>query len=372
MSNYIHYRSISSDHLSKSIIISESDHPPTWMYSNQFRNNTWPTPAMRTYESIICCDFAQYYWRQNANKREIMVKSLARELHHESGGKIYTSLPDNADMLHKQTVEEFKQIIKTKLVNQRYSTEELWNPNQYDSCFGSFAEGERVLATSLSGVTYEGSFQFTSVVNSNYCYIKFDSRNHIVCWDQNLVEHITLASNNNQRITRQMARRQRAGTSEQDAIVLSDDEATSDDSSINDEDNNSLDQNGMGVARGRTENNQNLPSFASSAINDRFIVNGNENNNVGFVSWNDEQISGSTSDQNNIVNDTWLTNQGYTINPMKDMACVICREIIPENQMIFDIKCGETLKHPLHTTCAQLYIAKKHTSCPVCRFLWKA
>ena len=182
MTNYIHYRTISSDHLSKSIIISQSNFPPTWMSADQFRRNTWPTPTMRLYETIISCDFTQYYWRQDTTKREIMVNSVAREIHYESGGKIYKRLSNNADMLHKQTVEEFKQIIKTKLGNQRDQTDDLWNPNYYDTLFGSFTEGERVLVSSRSGQIYEGIFQFISVVNSNYCYIKFDSRNHIIRW----------------------------------------------------------------------------------------------------------------------------------------------------------------------------------------------
>ena len=405
MSHYIHYRTISSDHLSKSIIISQSNHPPTWMNTDQFRSNTWPTPAMRLYESIISCDFTQYYWRQDTTKREIMINSVAREIHHECDGKIYKRLPNNADILHKQTVDEFKQIIKTKLVNQRNQTEDLWNPNYYDSLFGSFTEGERVLVSSLSGPLSDGTFQFISAVNSNYCYIKFDSNNHIVRWDKNLIERINLSDYNNQRVTRQMARRQRTGRNEQDAIVLSDTEATSEHSSDGEEDSNSLNQNGMGVARARNDNNSN--SFSSSDSNNRayLMINRNDNDNSAIavdngmgdararnennpnsfsspdsdnraylmINRNDnENSSGDGTENKTAMNDKWLTKQGFTINPVKDVDCVICREPIPANQMVFDIKCDGTLKHPLHTECAQQYIAKKHTRCPVCRFLWKA
>ena len=80
-----------------------------------------------------------------------MVNSAAREIHFECNGNIYKWFSTNADYLQKQTVEEFKQIIKTKLVNQRNQTEDVWNPNSYATLFGSFIEGERVLLSSPSG-----------------------------------------------------------------------------------------------------------------------------------------------------------------------------------------------------------------------------
>ena len=264
MADRIHYRAISANHLSKSIIFSQNNLPPTWMDTDQFQSNSWPTPAMRNYESIISCDFTQYYWRQDTTRREVMLNSAAREMHHECDGNIYKWLPTNADYLHKQTVEEFKQIIKTKLVTQRNQTEDVWNPNSYATLFGSFIEGERVLLSSPSGRCFEGWFQFISVVNSNYCYVTMESRDHIVQWDINFVERLDQIEVTNRSITLQMAGRQRTGTNEQDAIFLSDTEATSENRSDGAEHDNALNQNGMGVARARNDNDSNLSSSSDS------------------------------------------------------------------------------------------------------------
>ena len=327
-------------------------------------------------------------------------------------------MPTNEDILHKQTAEEFKQIIMTTLVNQRYQTEEVWNPNYYDMLFESFTEGDRVLALSEPETWNVGTFQFVSVVNSFYCYIKLDSRDHIDRWEKHLVRRIG---------TRQMASTQQSGTNEQEAIVLSDAEASSEASSngeedsndlnqneiSEEEDSNDLNQNGMGVARARNDNNSNslVSSIEHSNIsitisiararhhnNSNSFTDNNSNSSVSSTEHpsisiararhhnNSNSFSSSESghsanlmmNQNQeidteltVLDDEWLTKQGFTINPIKDIECVICREPIPDNQMVFDIKCYGTLKHPLHTECAQKYIAKKHTSCPVCRFLWK-
>ena len=223
-----------------------------------------------------------------------------------------------------------------------------------------------------------------------------------------------------------MARTQRAGTNEQEAIVLSDTEATSEHSSDGEEDSNSLNQNGMGVARARNDNHSNSSSSSDSDNRAYLMINRdyndnpniplddgmgvararNDNNSNSFSSsdsghsaylminrnYNDNpsiplhyiQSRGGTGYQNlldtlgdgtenkTVLNDKWLTKQEFTINPMKDVDCVICREPIPNNQMVFDIKCDGTLKNPLHIKCAQQYIAKRHTSCPVCRFVWEA
>ena len=350
------------------------------MNTDVFQRNTWPTPAMRTYESVVSREFAQYYWKQDDMNRQIMLNSVTRELHHECGQRIYKRMSSNIEILHRQSVEEFKRIILKRMVNFRYPTEEISYPNYYDTLFGSFSEGERVLVSSRSRVVYEGIFQFISVVDSNYCYIKFDSRNHIICWDKSLVEHMNLTENNNRMLTRQMARRQRTRENievEEDVIILSDTGTISEDSSEDDEDDNSMNQGGLGVARARNET-----LFDSSSSSDSENHDHNHGGRPSEIAVDDRQLRGGTAFQTlldtfgdgtenrTVLDDQWLTKQGFTINPMKDEVCAICYEPIPDNTLVYDIKCDGKLVHPLHPECTQRYISKRHTSCAMCRFPW--
>ena len=385
MSDYIHYRSITSNHLSRSIIISQSNYRPNWMNSEPFQRNTWPTPAMRTYESIVSREFAQYYWKEGHTNREIMVNSVSRELHHECGRRIYKRLSSNVEILHRQSVDDFKQIILKRLLNLRYPTEEISHPHYYDTLFGSFTEGERILVSSRSRVVYEGIFQFISVVDSNYCYIKFDSRNHIICWEKSLVEHMNLREDNNRRLTRQMARSLRVNennVSEEEVIVLSDTGTLSEDSSDEDDDSNSMNQGGMGVARARNDTLFDSSSSSDSENHDQPMANNNQSDRPTNIAFDDRQLRAGTAFQTlfdtfgdgtenkTVLDDKWLTKQGFATNPLTDEVCAICYDTIPENILIYDIKCDGKLIHPLHTECAQRYIAKRHTSCAVCRFPW--
>jgi len=145
-------------------------------------------------------------------------------------------------------------------------------------------------------------------------------------------------------------------------------------SSDEEDDSNALNQNGMGVARARNDNNSNSSSSSDSEdYNDPMEIPLDvQQIRIGLGFQNRLYTSEDGTENKTVLNDKWLTKQGFTINPIKDVKCVICQFPIPDNQMVFDIKCDGTLKHPLHTECAQKYIAKRHTCCPVCRFLWEA
>jgi hypothetical protein len=145
-------------------------------------------------------------------------------------------------------------------------------------------------------------------------------------------------------------------------------------SSDEEDDSNALNQNGMGVARARNDNNSNSSSSSDSEdYNDPMEIPLDvQQIRIGLGFQNRLYTSGDSTENKTVLDDKWLTKQGFTINPMKDVKCVICQFPIPDNQMVFDLKCDGTLKHPLHTECAQKYIAKRHTNCPVCRFLWEA
>ena len=80
------------------------------------------------------------------------------------------------------------------------------------------------MVSSRPSVMYEGIFQFVSVINSNYCYIQFDTRRHIIRWEKSLVHKIDLNESTNQRIIRGMVRRQRtADVNSGNSTIPSDD-----------------------------------------------------------------------------------------------------------------------------------------------------
>ena len=381
MSNYIHYRNFTSNHVARSIIVTPSSVRPRWMDTDTFRSNQWPTPAMRTYETIVSNAFVHFYFSQDPSRREVLLNAVSREFHHEGGGRIYKRLSSNGDILVKQSLDEFKVIILKRLENLRYDASQFSERIDYNSIQSSFSDGERVMVSSRSSIMYEGIFQFDSVINSNYCYIQFDSRQHIMRWEKRLVQKINVYDTSNQRVTRQMARRRLAesdvtrfhGTaqrSHQETETLSDIGTVSDNSSDSDNENNSFDQGGTGVARAR---NRNLFDSSSSEESD----NEEEHNEVvdEIIPGGDTyeilmERHGDGTENKRSLEEEWLRQQGFTTNPFKDEVCYICFTEIEENEIVYDIKCAGTLKHPLHCECARGLIEKRHTCCGVCKFEW--
>lgn len=93
------------------------------MNSEKYSNNSWPTPAMKTYERTVCEAFAKYFWKQDGANRKTLLSSVASELFHEGGRRIYKRMPDNGDVLVRQTLPEFEgTIVQKRLDNLRYPT----------------------------------------------------------------------------------------------------------------------------------------------------------------------------------------------------------------------------------------------------------
>ena len=71
MSNFIHYRNFTSNHLARSMIINCSPVRPKWMNNEIFIRNSWPTPAMQTYLTVVSVPFIRFLFTQEPARREI-------------------------------------------------------------------------------------------------------------------------------------------------------------------------------------------------------------------------------------------------------------------------------------------------------------
>lgn len=382
MSNYIHYRNLTSGHLARSIIINCSHVRPRWMNNDPYKRNHWPTPAMKAYQTIISVPFIRWLWTQEPDKRDIVLKAVSRELFHESGGRIYKRFMYNGEMLIKQDLKEFQAVISKRLDNFRYDTRQEPDRIDYNSIFSTFTEGERVMVASRSNIMYDGIFQFDSVINSDYCYIQFDSRQHVIRWEKRLVQKIDVLDTSNRRITRQMARTQRltesSSTTNQNVvaqrrnrntIILSD---ISEDSSDTDSENGTDNRDGTDVARAHNRGLFGSSSDEESDSNDDIIdVETIVDVSDGTSFERLLSILGDGTENRTCVDVQWLSLQGFISNPLKKEVCYVCYEEIPVNELVYNIKCNGTFRHPLHCNCAQDYIEKKHTSCGICKFMWE-
>ena len=379
MSNYIHYRSLTPNHISRSVIISPSNERPIFMRTALLNGIPWPTPATRAYESVVSLSFSRFYWNQDPPERKILLKSVSQELFHEGGGRIYTRFNENNEVLVKQTVSEFISIIKTRLVNLRKIRSEVANLRDYSNHFSDFTAGEKVMVMSRSNQIYNGIFQFDSVINNNYCYIKFDSRQHIMRWEKTLVEHIDFAESSNRRVTRQMSKRQRttsnlneqvtrnAPSDVEEVIVYSDDSTVSvNDSLVNDGSESSVESNSDD---GLVTDNDNDGRGVARAANLQFMDDSEFEHAASYEVL--LALSDNSQEKTNHFDRNWLTTQGFVTNCVHAHECYICLEKVNDNEVVYNIKCDGVFKHPMHTKCAKDYIDKKGTTCPGCRGVWE-
>ena len=318
MSNYINVDTLNSNHLSRSIIISRSSSRPSFMSDDKFRDNAFPTPAMKTYEYIVSHSFSRFYWNQDPPKRVILVLSLCRELLHEGGGRIYKRHPRNNNVLIKLSLEEFRATVLNRLHNLRYKTQESDTESYFHYNFDDFSEGEQVMVTSPSNVMYNGTFQFQSVINNEYCYIKFDSRRYMLRWECRHITKINLDDYPTRRVTRHMVR----------------------------------ERNDLEAASAH---------FTASEE----IFNG-ERSYEGFISF-----FGNGTENKSVLDEKWLRAQEMTKNTVPKHGCPICLATINGDEIVYDVRCAGVLKHPLHLRCMQECVQRKKTdSCPLCREFW--
>ena len=209
MTKYFHYRSLTANHVAKSIIVTQYYRRPDFMSSDRLSGNSWPTPATTTYQRVVSKALTDFFWRQGDSKRRTLLNSVTRELYCECGGRVYRRMRNSGDILVRQTLQEFEKIVQKRFDNLRYDTSanDGESEGNFEYVFSNFSQGEQVLVESRSSLTYPGSFEFNSIINSRYCYIDFDSRNEPIRWERRLVKAIDTTEN--RRITRSMARNQR-------------------------------------------------------------------------------------------------------------------------------------------------------------------
>ena len=288
---------------------------------DKFKHVPYPTPAMIVYNKVLSVAFARFYWAQEPSRRKVLSMAVTRELYHEGGGRVYKRLRGKKDVLVKLNFDEFHKVVLTRLLNDRYTVDELAEYRSVNYDFDTFTEGEKIMAQTLTSVIYNGTFQFHSIINRDYCYIKFDSRPHIMKWKTSLVNGIDLHRDSDRRVTRQMAR-------------LRNDAAPS--VSATDDSVSAIDESNEGW------------------LFEYFLAT------LGPV---DENKTG--------LDEKWLKRQGVIPNSVAGYECSICLNAVQKDEEVFKITCDGHLKHPLHKKCARdLMNMMKVTSCPTCRASW--
>ena len=63
-------------------------------------------------------------------------------------------------------------------------------------------------------------------------------------------------------------------------------------------------------------------------------------------------LFGNGTENKTFFDSGWLTRKGFTDNTVKGHKCSICSEVVKEKEVVYNIKCGDSIKHPLHIACA--------------------
>ena len=202
--SYLHIKRLSPNHVAKSIFVTPTNLRPSFLKKAPFLSNAWPTPAIRTYHRVVSIPFAKFFWCQNELIRKRLLRAVSRELYHEGGGRVYKRLTGKTDMLVKQTLREFQDQVLTRLNNIRYEVIALHGYFEFDHILSEYSEGEKVMLETRTTTIYDGIFEFDLVINSKYCYIKFDSRQHVMRWEKSFIKWINLSPTQTRMVTRQI------------------------------------------------------------------------------------------------------------------------------------------------------------------------
>ena len=201
-----------ANHLSRSIFILRGGNRertrPTFMRTQRNNSVPWPTPASKTYEEVVSKVAAHFYWYVLESRDKLKYHEfICQELMHKSGGRIYKRSDRHSELIEKLNYDQFKVAVYTRLLNFRYKCKDCPGSESYIHEFSTFTPGERVLCDSAANQSFEGTYQYDSVINSNFVYIKFDSRSHVMIWEKRLVRAVDLLlTSGERRVTRQMTR----------------------------------------------------------------------------------------------------------------------------------------------------------------------
>ena len=325
MENIIDVRLLTASHVARSVIVTRSQNRPKFLSDKKFVNICWPTPAQLTYETIVSKQFARCYWQQNSTNRKKLLFAVTKELEHEGRCRIYRRVERKEFLLKQLTFEEFERVIGTRLHNLRYQEPDI-NGTEFTFDFDSFAENEHILVEAPNNsVIYNGVFQFNSCINNAYCFIKFDSRSHVIRWKKEYVRQIRLDS----------ARPKRTAKPTQHFI-----NETSDRNNVTAASNN-IDASATGIAMENSDYEELLARHG----------NGNENKQC--------------------LDESWLIGKGFVRNEVDNHPCVMCFEPIKLQDTVYNIECNGKLQHMFHKHCTFRYVVEqKFVFCPLCKESW--
>ena len=323
MENIIDVRTVTSNHIAQSIIVTRSRNRPRFFNLDKFKNNRWPTPAHLTYEAIVSKSFASFYWCQDGSRRNILLNAISKELSHEGRNRIYRRIEGQEFFIQCLSIDEFQHIIMTRLQNLRYQSSRN-TEIEFHFDFNNFQENEKIMVEAPSQtVMYNGVFQFNSCINNNYCYIQFDSRSHILKWKKDFVKGIEL---HGERPKRRVKPTQHY---------------------INES----------------TVNNSIARESATIEIQ-------NQNDGSTYDQYMEEFGYGDENKQS--LDAAWLEKQGLvTITETCEDPCVICGESISLQETVYNIKCYGKLQHIFHKRCIYTNVVEyKRVNCPICKDDW--
>ena len=172
---------------------------------------------------------------------------------------------------------------------------------------------------------YNGVFQFNSCINDTYCFIKFDSRSHVIRWKKQYVKKVELDGVRPRRCVRRTQH------------------------FINE------------MSANRTVEASSTAHVSVSIDNS---INGNDY---------EEQLErfGYGNENKPSLDESWLDGQGFVHNSKDNVPCVICCEPIKFDDTVYNIKCYGKLQHIFHKVCIYKYVVEnRNVSCPICRNEW--
>ena len=165
MTNIISAFDLSSNHLSRSIIIirggARRENKPRFMNSTRFSSVPWPTPATLTYHEVVSDITAHFYWYVlESREKAKYLKFMCQELMYQGVGRVYKRSNIHQDLLVKVDHNEFEAIISRRLLNRRYECRNCPGSAFYAHSFSMFTPGEKVLVDSTANQCFEGTYQF--------------------------------------------------------------------------------------------------------------------------------------------------------------------------------------------------------------------
>ena len=162
-------------------------------------------------------------------------------------------------------------MITKRFLSLRYKCRDCPGSESYSHQFSTFTPGEKVLADSSANQSFEATYQFDSVINSNYVYLKFDSRTRVMMWEKRMVRAIDLLlSSGERRVTWQMTRRLLVEHAVTPQNVIGNENTT--------------------VTEGRTDNTNILEVSDEATVSDESSV-GAERNAIDFTNEDDSSHS---------------------------------------------------------------------------------